>query len=411
MRIAVRFCRRITRILTKVPGQGHALKQFFIIFETAYIVNITLFTAIGRKFMNRAKYTLLLLLTLPFLTGFFWSKSKVDSIQGFWKAEAPSDKGYVSFLEVGKDYIVFEDYDGYREDGLILEEVEGVVLIRKAGIKEVFARIVMRDDDHILFEFPGRKLGFVRSSKEERQNIFKPPVENIAGLYRNQDGTMVFQFSKNDIVKNGASLGLSIVSEDQMYFAVSGNSIQFTLTPVQDGSLLYREQPGTSPVVLFKASPEEAAALSRNQAAEQNSGALDGLAILQSRVEFTNFSATIPGPGNDMRPLNFNLVLEMQYLPEEKGSGATRPTLAQLEVFRTVVVQLESKLRDHMNAFLTGQSFTNLMGDRGPQLVKAEVKRFVNNELDKYDFESMKIPKGISRRRVTGVLLPSWTMM
>lgn len=145
--------------------------------------------------------------------------------------------------------------------------------------------------------------------------------------------------------------------------------------------------------------------------AEQAKVFLEDPAILQSRVEMTNFSATVPGPGGDLRPLNFNMVLEMHYRPEEKRAGAARPTPAQIEVFRTVVTQLESKVRDHLNSFLTGQSFTNLMGDRGPELVKAEVLRFVNNELEKYDFAAMKIPDDISRRRVTNVLLPSWTLM
>ena len=144
--------------------------------------------------------------------------------------------------------------------------------------------------------------------------------------------------------------------------------------------------------------------------AEQAKVFLEDPAILQSRVELSNFTASVPGPGGDLRPMNFNMVMEMHYLPEEKRPGATRPTPAQIEVFRTVVVQLESKIRDHLNTFLTGQSFTNLMGDRGPELVKAEVMRFVNNELEKYDFAAMKIPDNISRRRVTNVLLPSWVM-
>jgi flagellar basal body-associated protein FliL len=145
--------------------------------------------------------------------------------------------------------------------------------------------------------------------------------------------------------------------------------------------------------------------------AEQARAFLEDPSILQSKVEMNNFSATVPGPGGDLRPLNFNMVLEMHYLPEEKRAGAARPNTAQIEIFRTVVVQLESKVRDHMNTFLTGQSFTNLMGDRGPELVKAEIMRFVNNELEKYDFEAMKIPNDISKRRVTNVLLPSWTLM
>ncbi len=137
---------------------------------------------------------------------------------------------------------------------------------------------------------------------------------------------------------------------------------------------------------------------------------LEDPAILQSRVELQNFSATVPGPGGDPRAMNFSLVMELHYLPEEKRAGAARPTPLQIEVFRTVVVQLESKIRDHMNTFLTGQSYSNLTGDRGPDLVKREVMRFVNNELEKYDFESLQIPPEISRKRVTSVLLPSWVM-
>ena len=144
--------------------------------------------------------------------------------------------------------------------------------------------------------------------------------------------------------------------------------------------------------------------------AEQAKVFLEDPALLQSRVEITNFAATVPGPGGDLRPLTFNLVLELRYQPEEKRTGAARPTPAQIEVFRTVVMQLESKVRDHLNTFLTGQSFTNLLGERGPELVKAEVMRFINNELEKYDFETLKIPPEISRRRVTDVLVPMWTL-
>ena len=144
---------------------------------------------------------------------------------------------------------------------------------------------------------------------------------------------------------------------------------------------------------------------------EQAKAFLEDTAILQSRVEINNFSATVSAPGGDLRPINFNLVLELHYLPEEKRPGAARPTPAQIEVFRTVVVQLESKIRDHLNTFLTVQSFANLASGRGPDLVKSEVMRFVNNELEKFDFSAQKIPENISRRRVTNVLLPSWTLM
>ena len=138
---------------------------------------------------------------------------------------------------------------------------------------------------------------------------------------------------------------------------------------------------------------------------------LEDPAILNSKVEFRNFYASLSGPGGDQRPLQFDAVLELHYLPEEKQANATRPTVAQIENFRIVVTQLESKIRDHMNTFLVSQSFNNLNNEKGPELVKTEIKRFVNNELLRYDFEKMSIPADISRRRVTAVLLPTWSLM
>ena len=173
-------------------------------------------------------------------------------------------------------------------------------------------------------------------------------------------------------------------------------AIVFGITTIQTSFWIYfmiSREPGSSP------EPEQAKSF------------LEDPAILQSKVTLENFSATVPAPGGELKPLNFSLVLELHYLPEERRPGAARPTPAQIEVFRTVVVQLESKIRDHLNTFLASQSYTNLTVGRGQDLVKAEVMRFVNNELEKYDFEALKIPPNISRRRVTDVLVPSWTLM
>ncbi len=182
-----------------------------------------------------------------------------------------------------------------------------------------------------------------------------------------------------------------------MLGGIKGWIIVIAITLLQAGfwiAMMIIREPGSAP-----------------EPAEQAKAFLEDPAILQSKVEISNFSATVPAPGGDLRPLNFNAVLEMHYLDEERRPGATRPTAAQIEVFRTVVSQLESKIRDHMNTFLAGQSFANLGGERGPALVKNELMRFVNNELEKYDFEKNNVPANISKRRVTNVLLPSWTLM
>lgn len=203
--------------------------------------------------MTRAKCILLLILTLPLFAGSASAASKADSVKGIWKG-GKNNIGWTSFLEVGSTFLL---YDDGREDGLILEKKEGVVLARKAGMDEIFARIVMPDDDNIIIEYLGRKQYFTRSSPEEMEAVFNPPLENLNGSYRNKRGSLVLELSDNgkNVVRNGVPLGVPMVSGGQMYFIKD----DFVLIPIEEGQFNYLDVDviGASPIRLtkFESSP------------------------------------------------------------------------------------------------------------------------------------------------------------
>lgn len=177
----------------------------------------------------------MLLFATLLLTGF--GKSKVDLAQGVWRSEE-LDGGAYRYLEIGKDYISIE---GKREEGLVLEEKEGVVIVRKAGVDDRIARIIFHDDTHITFEMPFGGLKCVRSSVEEMKKEFTPPVENIIGQYRSEDGKLIIQIAKDAVFKNGKKLDARLVSGNRQYYVLNGNKQEFAFVPRGKDSLRYEE--------------------------------------------------------------------------------------------------------------------------------------------------------------------------
>lgn len=51
-------------------------------------------------------------------------------------------------------------------------------------------------------------------------------------------------------------------------------------------------------------------------------------------VEIKGFSADLPVPGDRTGPLQFDLILELAYLPEENLPFAVRPTAEEFEIFK-----------------------------------------------------------------------------
>lgn len=217
--------------------------------------------------MFRWANVVILLVALPLLTGFIFSKSKVDIVQGFWKSEKP-DGGLFRFVEIGKDYITIE---GKREEGMLLEEKEGVVIVRKAGIEQGSARILIHDDDHITFEIWGMPLKLVRSSAGEMRDELSPPVKKIVGLYRNSDGKIVVRITEGLVSINNEPVAGKLVSGDRKYVVERGNRQVLTLSPRGDGSLVYSENVLSS-IVLTPIGEDEARQLA-DQRAEAKSAA------------------------------------------------------------------------------------------------------------------------------------------
>lgn len=179
---------------------------------------------------------LILSFAVLFLAGF--GKSKVDLVKGVWKTER-SDGGRVEFIEIMPTYI--DMVESGLLDGIVLEEKDGVVVVRKAGMDDVFGRILISDDNHIIFEsmwFWGR-VTLIRSSVEEKLAVLNPPIKNAIGLYKDANGTLILNITEQTIVRNGKTLETKLVSGNRRYSGMNGDVREFVLTPIGDGRLQY----------------------------------------------------------------------------------------------------------------------------------------------------------------------------
>ena len=135
----------------------------------------------------------------------------------------------------------------------------------------------------------------------------------------------------------------------------------------------------------------------------------DGL-LRYLEVEYKDVRAFVPDSERDMRAIRFNALLGLDLLPGEKDADAQRPTLAQFEIFRTAVAQMEPEVRRHIKEYLSKQPYMVLNSHRGQALVEAEIVSYVNDQLEKYDFEKFDVSSSISRRRISKVRFSSWEL-
>lgn len=128
-------------------------------------------------------------------------------------------------------------------------------------------------------------------------------------------------------------------------------------------------------------------------------------------VEIKGFSADLPAPGDRFGPLQFDLILELDYLPEEHLPFAVRPTAQEFEIFKDAVMVLEPKIRKFVEHFLTEQKEHTLMDGGEQTILRDKTIIFVNDELERYDFTDQDIRRTLSRRRITDVFFPNWMIM
>ncbi len=132
--------------------------------------------------MRLSRISIIVVVVLILLAG---CGSNSDKVLGFWKEKDVKNGAYPGFIEIGKNYIVF---DGERKDGIILADIDDVVMVREAGTQQDLLRLILSDDDNIIIELPlvGKK-SFVRSSKEEMESVAKAKAEALEAIRKQKE--------------------------------------------------------------------------------------------------------------------------------------------------------------------------------------------------------------------------------
>lgn len=220
-----------------------------------------------------------LILAVLFSTGFIFSKSKIDTVQGVWKTEIP-DGGLIRFVVIGKNSLTV---DGEQHNDLVFEEKDGIVVFRNAGFDDLFGRIFIRDDTHIeleLLSFLGGRVELVRSSEKEMVEALSPPVSKIVGQYSSEDGKLILKIAEDGILRNGTAVDGHIRGLNRKYYVLEGKNstdgkhkVLFELAPMPNGSLQYNES--VHSIILTKITDDDAKKLlARKELERQATGAI-----------------------------------------------------------------------------------------------------------------------------------------
>lgn len=68
---------------------------------------------------------------------------KSDKVQGIWKQVTQNAEERAIFLEIGKDYF---ELDGGRVEGIVLEDIDEIVMVRDKSNGNDVMRLVLNDD-------------------------------------------------------------------------------------------------------------------------------------------------------------------------------------------------------------------------------------------------------------------------
>lgn len=127
--------------------------------------------------------------------------SKSDKVQGVWKDTRGKDLIHTGFVEIGKDYFVL---NGKRENGIVLVDIDGVVMVQTAGTRKDIMRLILHEDDTLTIEMPLMgKQKFTRSSKEELEikekaiaeakEIARKKFAAVSGVWKEKDAKSLIE--------------------------------------------------------------------------------------------------------------------------------------------------------------------------------------------------------------------------
>ncbi len=111
--------------------------------------------------------------------------SKSEKVQGVWKEKEAKKSSTPVFVEIGKNYIVI---NGERKDGIVLTDVDDVVMVQESGTRKDLIRLILVADDTLIIEVPILGKGtFVRSTKAEMEAVAKAKAEAEAAESARQE--------------------------------------------------------------------------------------------------------------------------------------------------------------------------------------------------------------------------------
>lgn len=189
----------------------------------------------------------------------------------------------------------------------------------------------------------------------------------------------------------GNSLGISIKSLKEWLTARRGWVLIIGLAVAQAVFAV---------IMLFLRS--EAKPISEVQYASIRDLALD---MLGYEVNVGQIHQVVPMRGGKRMTIGLDISLILGQLPEEQIEGAPRPNEAEFVLIIETIKTMEPGIRSRVNLILQ-QIPPDAYGTVDVyKTIKDDVRDYVNDTLDRLDF-GKGLRQGISKRRVTDVLLP-----
>lgn len=129
--------------------------------------------------------------------------------------------------------------------------------------------------------------------------------------------------------------------------------------------------------------------------------------MLGHEVEIKQIYQLLPAPGGKRMTIGLDIVLVLGQLPEERVQGVPKPSPEEFELFKAAIRDMEPRIRSRVNSFLQRVPKENYGRLEVLASLKEDVKNYINDSLDGLNF-GKGLRKGISKRRVTDVLLPTF---
>ncbi len=132
--------------------------------------------------------------------------------------------------------------------------------------------------------------------------------------------------------------------------------------------------------------------------------------MLGYEVKVGQIYQVIPGRGGRRMTIGLDLVLILGQLPEERIEGSPRPTPGEMQLFIDTIRSMDDRIRSQVNILLQKIPPEEYGSVEVYKTIKQSVKDYINDSLDGLEF-GKQLRKGISKRRVTEVLLPMFVRM